>query len=632
MRRMSVWPLLLAAVVSMAPMLRAQLVPNDFAHDVLVDIGLERPVGLTELPDGRIILVEHHSGRVLVSTAGHLRVIGQIPSIAAGAEDGLLGVAHHPDWVNRPELFFYATILDGGQRRNRLLRYSVSGVINQRNNPDLVLDQGSESVLLELGDAVNDIHNAGTLRFDATGRLLISSGDGGFAMEAQQFSSARGKLLRIDVSALPTGAIPLPDPHSMVPADNPFESALPIWERLTFCYGLRNPFRFHIDSALGAVVIGEVGAATWEEVNIARGGENFGWPFFEADTQNLVGSFPSNLSEPAFVGPHGPIPGMTAIATFGGIYRDEGGPLSLGPAYDGDMFFADLRQNAPLYRFTNTSGVWSPAPPVPGQLFLGLWGFVGFPADSIRGADGALYYVDYLRGRLARVKNRLGAFQMTRLSAQTQIGNAGVAAFDPPRVRLTDANGAPVAGEAVYFGSVLGSSEPLRVSLTDANGIAVGDYALASEREAADPVILASHPLSNSVSFEFEWRGLEVGYDPNLGYIDIIVEHSLPFAPISIACEVQLVSQPLMMTAAGDIWTSIMSPTPALFVLGDGLGLAGPQNPNYFTDTHERFRQTIVGLPSFGGVRLVMQAYGYHQGAGTGQETMLSNPVQLFLL
>ena len=50
-------------------------------------------------------------------------------------------------------------------------------------------------------------------------------------------------------------------------------------------------------------------------------------------------------------------------------------------------------------------------------------------------------------------------------------------------------------------------------------------------------------------------------------------------------------------------------------------------------DYSERMlRQTITGLPSFGGVRLVMQAYGYHQGAGTGQETMLTNPVQLFLL
>ena len=90
---------------------------------------------------------------------------------------------------------------------------------------------------------------------------------------AQNLGTLLGKILRIDVRALPY----------KVPADNPFISqsgALPeIW-----AYGLRNPWRFAFDKPTASLYIGDVGQDAFEEVNAVQsnpGGLNYGWPFTE---------------------------------------------------------------------------------------------------------------------------------------------------------------------------------------------------------------------------------------------------------------------------------------------------------------------------------------------------------------
>ena len=54
-----------------------------------------------------------------------------------------------------------------------------------------------------------------------------------------------------------------------------------------YASGLRNPWRFSFDRATGALLIGDVGGQTAEEVDVlapgAPAGANFGWPAFEGD-------------------------------------------------------------------------------------------------------------------------------------------------------------------------------------------------------------------------------------------------------------------------------------------------------------------------------------------------------------
>ena len=59
--------------------------------------------------------------------------------------------------------------------------------------------------------------------------------------------------------------------------------------RRIIAYGLRNPFRFTIDSA-DRVWVGDVGASEWEEINVvddpSAAARNFGWPCREGAGSN----------------------------------------------------------------------------------------------------------------------------------------------------------------------------------------------------------------------------------------------------------------------------------------------------------------------------------------------------------
>ena len=83
-----------------------------------------------------------------------------------------------------------------------------------------------------------------------------------------------GSIIRIDVHpANPTDAYD-------VPADNPFLGSSGFLPE-TWAYGLRNPFRFSFDRQTGDLWLGDVGQNEREEVNLVRGGENFGWRVYE---------------------------------------------------------------------------------------------------------------------------------------------------------------------------------------------------------------------------------------------------------------------------------------------------------------------------------------------------------------
>jgi glucose/arabinose dehydrogenase len=91
---------------------------------------------------------------------------------------------------------------------------------------------------------------------------------------AQNLSVPLGKMLRIDVDHREEGK-----PYS-VPPDNPFagrKGVLPeIW-----AVGLREPWRFSFDAVTNDLWVGDVGQDLFEEVDIVRRGENYGWNVYE---------------------------------------------------------------------------------------------------------------------------------------------------------------------------------------------------------------------------------------------------------------------------------------------------------------------------------------------------------------
>lgn len=119
------------------------------------------------------------------------------------------------------------------------------------------IDSDSERVMFRLGQPAKN-HNGGMLQM-SEGRIFLSLGDGGGAGDtfgnAQNVDNFYGGIITVS----PTG-----DPSPSL-----------------FAYGLRNPWRFWIDS--GLLYVADVGQDSFEEINVVRlePGQNFGWPITE---------------------------------------------------------------------------------------------------------------------------------------------------------------------------------------------------------------------------------------------------------------------------------------------------------------------------------------------------------------
>ncbi len=244
----------------------------------------ERPIFLTGAGDG--------SGRMfVVEQAGVIRVFEADEEASAssvfldisehvsrrGNEEGLLGLAFHPEFAQNGEFFVHFSSArdadDKGVARNAISRFKVSQASSD------VADPSSEEVLLLQRQPYRN-HNGGMIAFGPDGMLYASFGDGGAANDpegnGQKLTSMLGGIIRIDVDAKDDGL------RYSVPRDNPFvdvDGARPeLW-----AIGLRNVWRFSFDRATGELFAGEVGQNEIEEVDIIVRGGNYGWNRFEAD-------------------------------------------------------------------------------------------------------------------------------------------------------------------------------------------------------------------------------------------------------------------------------------------------------------------------------------------------------------
>jgi hypothetical protein len=184
--------------------------------------------------------------------------------LANGIEQGLLGLAFHPEYATNGRYFVYFTDRDG---RRQLSEFQVSVSDPNLSSPD------TERVLFELDqpeDATDIRHYAGQLGFGPDGYLWVSLGDGADSRDqGQDPNTMFATVSRIDVDS--------GDPYG-IPPENPFVGgggAPEVW-----AYGLRNPWRFSIDPVDGLIYIADVGHADQEEINVLpidEGGFNLGW-------------------------------------------------------------------------------------------------------------------------------------------------------------------------------------------------------------------------------------------------------------------------------------------------------------------------------------------------------------------
>ena len=251
--------------------------------DTLVE-GLEVPWGVDFLPDGRAVVTERISGRIVrVGTGGEVTPLGTVSGAVPQGEAGLLGVAVSPDFDSDRTLYLYLTT----GTDNRVVRAELD---------DTRL--GRTTVVLD-GIPAGFIHDGGRIAFGPDRHLYVTTGETGDPELAQDPQSLAGKILRITTDGEPAPGNP--DPES------------PVWS-----LGHRNVQGLAWDDE-GRLWASEFGDSEWDELNLVEKGGNYGWPRVEG-----AGGDPSYV-DPQLVWP-----------------VDQASPSGLAFA-DGHLWMAGLR-------------------------------------------------------------------------------------------------------------------------------------------------------------------------------------------------------------------------------------------------------------------------------------------------
>jgi glucose/arabinose dehydrogenase len=286
--------------------------------------GYSNPTYVTSDPsDPYRLFVTEKAGMVKVTTpAGTSPYLDLTGESSDDGERGLHSIAF-PDDFPATRLFYVAYTANGGALTLDEYREQATPAETEATR---------RMVLSIADDPMTSNHNGGQLQFGPDGYLYWSTGDDGHSENAQDLTSDRGKILRIDPRE--SGGAPY-----TVPPGNPFvgvAGARPeIW-----AMGLRNPWRFSFDRGSGALVVGDVGQRAWEEVDYASAaagggrGLNYGWPQCEAFEG--AGCTGAAFAPPIYAYSHTASTGGCAIVG-GYVVRDP----ELGALY-GRYLFADL--------------------------------------------------------------------------------------------------------------------------------------------------------------------------------------------------------------------------------------------------------------------------------------------------
>ncbi len=296
-----------------------------------------RPIVITSAKDGtdRIFMVSQQGviyvmpNRQDVKTADvFLDIEDSVVYRDNKNEEGLLGLAFHPDYKNNGHFFLYYTTADADQT-SVVTRFTVS-----KDDPNKA-DPNSEVELMRIKQPFWN-HNGGSIEFGPDKYLYIGLGDGGLAndpmMNGQNVQTLLGSILRIDVDNKDKGR------NYAIPADNPFadqkNSRRPLARPEIYAYGLRNVWRLTFDFETDLLYAADVGQKLWEEINIIKNGGNYGWNLREGFHKfGPAGSAPrADLIEPIWEYDH-----ETGKSITGGqVYRG-----SKAPGLKGYYVYAD---------------------------------------------------------------------------------------------------------------------------------------------------------------------------------------------------------------------------------------------------------------------------------------------------
>ncbi len=316
----------------------------------LIAAGLSRPVWVTAIPgdNNRIFVLEK-----AVAGAGRVRIVDNInttPTVVAtpyltitpvstGNEQGLLGLAFHPNFASNG--YFYVNFTNSAGA-TVIRRYTANPGPDTTFLTSTTANAASAFSIISISQPFSN-HNGGWIEFGPDGYLYIGMGDGGSAGDpgnrSQNLNDLLGKMLRIDIDGddFPADA----NNNYRIPPDNPFAGAIAGRDEI-WTYGLRNPWRNDFDAKTGDLYIADVGQNNIEEISFepstAIGGINYGWRCYEGTAAFSTG---------------GCAPASTMVFPISQYTHSEGCSITGGvvyrgtniPGLSGTYFYADYCTN-----------------------------------------------------------------------------------------------------------------------------------------------------------------------------------------------------------------------------------------------------------------------------------------------
>jgi glucose/arabinose dehydrogenase len=297
--------------------------------------GLTNPIYITNAHDGsnRLFVVEQGGSiKILLPDSTFVLptpFLNIASRIVSGGEQGLLGLAFHPQFSSNRRFFVdYTRQSDGA---TVIAEYKASA-----GDPNVA--DTTETVLLTIPQPFAN-HNGGMIEFGPDGYLYIGMGDGGDGNDpgnrAQNINNLLGKILRIDIDH-PNGAIPYSSPPT-----NPFFGATPGLDEI-YAVGMRNPWRWSFERGTGVLYCADVGQGAWEEIDTITLGGNYGWRVYEGN--HCTNLDPCNSITPIPpIAEYGHTGGRCSI-TGGYAYRGTIGSLPAGKYVFADFCTGEIFQ------------------------------------------------------------------------------------------------------------------------------------------------------------------------------------------------------------------------------------------------------------------------------------------------
>ena len=340
----------------------------------IITKSLNRPWGITSLPDGRFLVTEKEGTMRIVTTAGNVsEPITGIPAVNPGGQGGLLGLTTDPQFTKNRMVYWVFSEKTPQGNLTAVAKGSLSGDEKRIENA---------TVIYRATPAYNGtLHYGGRIVFDRSGNLIVSTGersDLATRPQAQQLNSSLGKTVRITK-------------EGKAPISNPFIGQAGVKPEL-FTYGHRNVQGLAINPRTGDIWETEFGPRGGDELNLLRPGKNYGWPTITYGLEYSGKKVGSGITQQA--GLEQPVYYWDPVLSPSGITFYSGRNI---PEWKNNLFISGLSSThiARLVIHNNKVVGEEMILPGEGQRFR----------DITEGKDGALYAITD-EGRLYRIAKK----------------------------------------------------------------------------------------------------------------------------------------------------------------------------------------------------------------------------------